>query len=52
MVSVSFRAGKPPDVLRLHLSVKVRIPIFGGISGYRRSRLFLTGIQGKLVGLA
>lgn len=50
VVSVSFRAGEPPDVLR-HLLVKVRVPIFGGISRHR-SRLSLTGIRGKLVGLA
>lgn len=28
VVSVSFRAWKPPDVLRLHLVVKVRVPLF------------------------
>lgn len=50
VVSVSFQAGEPPDVLR-HLLVKVRVPIFGGISRHR-SRLSLTGIRGKLVGLA
>lgn len=51
VVSVSFRAGEPPDVLR-HLLVKVRIPLSGGISRHRRSTLSLTGIRGKLVGLA